>query len=210
MSNYLVVNAYSENEIIIDRSRFICYMDRAETVDEAQAFINKIKKKHSDASHNCSCYIVGQNKLHQKANDDGEPSGTAGVPMLEVLKKNDITDTVCVVTRYFGGIKLGAGGLIRAYGSAVSDNLKKVGIAIRKPMQVIEVIAEYSLSGLLDDRLSDYQIKNKDYLEKVYYYVIVDADAVLQFKDWLVNLTSNQVTINEMETELCEVPYIQD
>ncbi|PDM36799.1 YigZ family protein, partial [Bacillus cereus] len=102
--------------MVIQKSRFICYVSRATTEEEAQEFIQKIQKQNWNATHNCSAYLIGEQDQIQKANDDGEPSGTAGVPMLEVLKKRGLKDTVVVVTRYFGGIKLGAGGLIRAYG----------------------------------------------------------------------------------------------
>ncbi len=131
-TNYLTVKGYGENEIVIQKSRFIAYVDRAETEEEAQEFIQKIKKMHWNATHNCSAYVVGENNQFQKANDDGEPSGTAGVPMLEVLRKRNVQDTVVVVTRYFGGIKLGAGGLIRAYSKATSEGLNATGIVHRK------------------------------------------------------------------------------
>ncbi len=110
---------------MIQKSRFIGYVKRVETEEDAQAFVQEIKKKHHDATHNCSAYMVGEHNQVQKANDDGEPSGTAGVPILEVLKKKDLKDTAVVVTRYFGGIKLGAGGLIRAYSSTTSQASKQ-------------------------------------------------------------------------------------
>ena len=121
LAQYFTVKGYGEHEIIIEKSRFICYVSRATTEEEAQSFIQNIKKKHWDATHNCSAYLIGAHDQIQKANDDGEPSGTAGVPMLEVLKKRKLKDTVVVVTRYFGGIKLGAGGLIRAYSKSTSE-----------------------------------------------------------------------------------------
>lgn len=121
--DYKTVKGYGEKEIVISKSRFIAYVDRAETEEEAINFINKIKKMHYNATHNCSCYMIGEHNQIQKANDDGEPSGTAGVPMLEVLKKQGLQDTVVVVTRYFGGIKLGAGGLVRAYGKATTEGI---------------------------------------------------------------------------------------
>ena len=105
---YHTVKQTGSHEINIERSRFIAHVARAETEEEAQAFIADIKKQHWNATHNCSAYLIGENDHIQKANDDGEPSGTAGVPMLEVLKKKKLKDTVVVVTRYFGGIKLGA------------------------------------------------------------------------------------------------------
>src|SRR5690625_1939288 len=118
--SYTTVKGYGKHEIIIQKSRFIAYFERAETEEEARTFIEEIQKKNWDASHNCFAYIIGPHDGIQKAHDDGEPGGTAGVPMLEVLKKRGLKDTVVVVTRYFGGTKLGAGGLIRASGSAVN------------------------------------------------------------------------------------------
>jgi uncharacterized YigZ family protein len=119
--DYLTVKGFGETEIIIQKSRFLTYVNRAETEQQAQAFIEEIKLKHKSANHNCSAYLIGEHDSIQKANDDGEPSGTAGFPMLEVLKKQGLKDTVVVVTRYFGGIKLGGGGLIRAYGKATTE-----------------------------------------------------------------------------------------
>jgi len=100
--NYLTVKGYGESEIVISKSRFLTYIERAETEEDAISFIDRIKKMHHNATHNCSAYIIGEHDNIQKANDDGEPSGTAGVPMLEVLKKQGLKDTVVVVTRYFG------------------------------------------------------------------------------------------------------------
>ena len=130
--DYKTIKGYGESEIVISKSRFITYIDRAETEEEALRFIEKIKKMHSTATHNCSCYIIGEHDHIQKANDDGEPSGTAGVPMLEVLKKQGLKDTVVVVTRYFGGIKLGGGGLIRAYGKATTEGITAAQVVERK------------------------------------------------------------------------------
>ena len=126
-----------KHEIVIQKSRFIAHITRVETEEAAQTFIQDIKKEHWNASHNCSAYLIGENNQIQKANDDGEPGGTAGVPMLEVLKKRDLKDTVVVVTRYFGGIKLGAGGLIRAYGKSTSEGINAVGVVERKLMTVM-------------------------------------------------------------------------
>jgi uncharacterized YigZ family protein len=206
---YLAIKEFSQYEIIIDKSRFICTMDRARTEEEAQQFIQKIKKQHYNANHNCSCYIVGENRMHQKASDDGEPSGTAGMPMLEVLRKNNLTDTVVVVTRYFGGIKLGAGGLIRAYGGSVSETLKNSCIIERKKMQVISITAEYADIGLLDSRLADYEILNKSYLEKVTYEIVVDLDAVEQFTAWFIDLTNNKIAFECKDIMIKEVDYIK-
>ncbi|MGG3841862.1 YigZ family protein, partial [Anoxybacillus kestanbolensis] len=150
---YYTVKGYGEAEIIIEKSRFICYVERATTEEEAVRFIHQIKKKHWDATHNCSAYIIGEHDHIQKANDDGEPSGTAGVPMLEVLKKKKLKDTVVVVTRYFGGIKLGAGGLVRAYGKAVTEGLKASGIVERKLMRIMHTTIDYTWLGKVENEL---------------------------------------------------------
>lgn len=126
--NYITVGSSANAEILINKSRFIGHAARAETEAEAIAFIDSIKMKHRQATHNCSAYIIGEHDSIQKANDDGEPSGTAGVPMLEVLKKQGLKDTVLVVTRYYGGIKLGGGGLIRAYGKSASEAIAASGV----------------------------------------------------------------------------------
>lgn len=116
-------------EIVIEKSRFICTLKKVSSEIEAQEFIKAVKKEFWDATHNCSAYIVDD--LAQRSSDDGEPSGTAGVPMLEVLRKNRLVGTAAVVTRYFGGIKLGAGGLVRAYSGSVAGALKECGLAER-------------------------------------------------------------------------------
>src|SRR5690625_6094223 len=125
LHEYFTVKHSGEDQLMIQKSRLIGYVRRVETEDEAHEFINEIKKKHYDATHNCSAYIIGENDQIQKANDDGEPSGTAGIPMLEVLKRQHLKDTAVVVTRYFGGVKLGAGGLIRAYGRSEERRVGK-------------------------------------------------------------------------------------
>ena len=206
--SYLTVKGYGEHEINIQRSRFITYIDRATTEEEAQQFIEKIKKKHWDATHNCSAYLIGENDEIQKANDDGEPSGTAGVPILEVLKKRRLKDTVVVVTRYFGGIKLGAGGLIRAYGGATSEGLNAVGVVERKLMQVMHNTIDYHWLGKVENELrqSPYILKEINYLEQVEVQAYVKKEDTDQFVDWMTNLTSGQASIVTGEVQYLENP----
>src|SRR5699024_11106043 len=128
LTQYYTIKESGTYEFTIQKSRFIGHIARIKNEEEAQLFIQKIKKQHYNATHNCSAYLIGEQDHIQKANDDGEPSGTAGIPMLEVLKKLSLKNTVVVATRYFGGIKLGAGGLIRAYGSITSETIKHIGI----------------------------------------------------------------------------------
>ncbi|MFC0272226.1 YigZ family protein [Metabacillus herbersteinensis] len=194
---YYTVKGYGEHEIIIQKSRFICYTNRATTEEEAQSFIQTIKKKHYDANHNCSAYLIGETNNIQKANDDGEPSGTAGVPMLEVLKKRNLKDTVVVVTRYFGGIKLGAGGLIRAYGSSTSEGLNETGIVKCTLMRVMHTKIDYTWLGKVENELrsSAYSLKEIHYLNDVEVEVFVEEGSKQGFIEWMTELTNGKCEI---------------
>lgn len=199
LARYFTVKGYGEHEIIIEKSRFICYVSRATTEKEAQSFIQNIKKKHWDATHNCSAYLIGAHDQIQKANDDGEPSGTAGVPMLEVLKKRKLKDTVVVVTRYFGGIKLGAGGLIRAYSKSTSEGLNHTGIVERKLMRVMQTKVDYTLLGKVENefRQSRYTIKEIHYLENVTFDAYIEEGEKEAFQEWMIELTNGRCIIVE-------------
>lgn len=199
LPRYYTVKEYGENEIVIQKSRFIAYVTRAETEAEAQDFIQQIKKKHWDATHNCSAYMIGENDQIQKANDDGEPSGTAGVPILEVLKKKHLKDTAVVITRYFGGIKLGAGGLIRAYGKATSEGIDATGIVERKLMRVMHTKVDYTWLGKLENELrsSVYTIKEIHYLDNVEFETYVEEEQTENFINWMVELTNGQGIISK-------------
>lgn len=198
---YYTIKDRGEHEIVIQKSRFISYFSRATTEEEAQAFIEEIKKLNRDATHNCSAYLIGETDNIQKANDDGEPSGTAGVPMLEVLKKRKLKDVVVVVTRYFGGIKLGAGGLIRAYGGAVSEGLNEVGVVERKLMCVMHTQVDYHWLGKVENELrqSIYQLMQIDYLDQVDVQTYVATDEIEAFEEWMTNLTNGQAEIKRGE-----------
>ncbi len=201
LSQYYTVKGYGEHEIVIQKSRFICYVNRATSEEAAQDFIQTIKKKHWDATHNCSAYLIGEHDQIQKANDDGEPSGTAGVPMLEVLKKKGLKDTVVVVTRYFGGIKLGAGGLIRAYGKCTSEGIAHTGIVERKLMQLMKTKVDYTLLGKVENELrsSSYVLKEIHYLEDVTFDTYVEEGEKQAFRDWMIELTNGRCEITEGE-----------
>ncbi|MGG0409460.1 YigZ family protein [Peribacillus simplex] len=201
LTQYLTVAGRGEHEIVIEKSRFISHIARVETEDAAQAFIQEIKKKHKDATHNCSAYMIGEQNQIQKALDDGEPSGTAGVPILEVLKKKELKDTAVVVTRYFGGIKLGAGGLIRAYSKATSEGINATGVVIRKLMRVISTTVDYTWLGKLENELrsSIYQIKEIQYLDQVNILVYVEETQKKTYTAWITELTNGQGHITEEE-----------
>ncbi|MBS4200413.1 YigZ family protein [Bacillus sp. FJAT-49732] len=207
LPNYFTVKKQGEHEIIIQKSRFIAHIQRVETEEAAQQFIQEIKKKHWNANHNCSAYLIGEHNQIQKANDDGEPSGTAGVPILEVLKKRDLKDTVVVVTRYFGGIKLGAGGLIRAYGKSTTEGLNAVGVVERKLMTVVHIEADYSWLGKLENELrsSVYQLKEIHYSDLIEIEVYVEDSEVETFTEWIIDMTNGQATILQGEKLYLEV-----
>lgn len=202
LKHYYTVKGEGEHEIIIQKSRFIAHVNRATTEEEALNFIQEIKKKHWNATHNCSAYMIGQQNQIQKANDDGEPSGTAGVPMLEVLKKRDLKDTVVVVTRYFGGIKLGAGGLIRAYGKSTSEGINATEVIERKLMCTIRTKIDYTWLGKVENELrsSIYQIKEIHYLDQVEIETYVEEDESETFMNWMTELTNGQALITIGET----------
>lgn len=194
LQRYLTVRPEGETEIEINRSRFISYVKRVETQEEAVAFIQEIKKKHWDATHNCSAYIVGENDQFQKMDDDGEPSGTAGKPILEVIKKKGLKDTAIVVTRYFGGIKLGAGGLIRAYGKSASAGVRAAGVVERILTREHHFSFDYTFLGKVENELNaqGYQIVSIQYLDKVTVTVGEEEGLEEPLKQLMTNLTSGQ------------------
>lgn len=205
-SDYRTVNNYGESEIVIQKSRFLTYVKRTETEEEAIDFINEIKKMHHTATHNCSAYLIGEHDDIQKANDDGEPSGTAGVPMLEVLKKQELKDTTVVVTRYFGGIKLGSGGLIRAYGRATTEGIAATGTVERKLHHLMRVAIDYTWLGKVENevRQSPYPLKEITYTEGVELYLYVPIAEETSFVEWMTELTSGQSNISSVAQEFLE------
>lgn len=202
LKQYFTVKTYGEHEMVVQKSRFIAHISRATTEDEATTFIQEIKKKHWNANHNCSAYMIGQQNQIQKANDDGEPSGTAGVPILEVLKKRELKDTVVVVTRYFGGIKLGTGGLIRAYGKSTTEGINATGVVERKLVNIIHTKIDYNWLGKVENELrsSVYQLKEIHYLENVEVETYVEEDQTNDFIEWMTELTNGQALITTGKT----------
>ena len=196
------------HEIVIDRSRFICHVYRVESVNEANWYINKTRDNHNLASHNCVAYLIGENNEFGRAADDGEPSGTAGAPMLEVLQRQNIRNCLVVVTRYFGGVKLGAGGLIRAYGRAVSEGLKAVGLIRRIRMQSVWLTCDYSLFDTLQIRIKGlgYAIGEVQYSDQVRLEALVEVADVKDFKKWVVEFSNDRVVIEVKDASFKEVP----
>lgn len=205
-ATYKTIKTDGLAETEIKKSRFLCHLKRVTSEEEAKAFIQGIKKEHWKANHNCSAYLIGERSEIQRSSDDGEPSGTAGVPMLEVLKKNDLINVCVVVTRYFGGIKLGAGGLIRAYSHAVSHGLQTVGLVMGKLQQEISLDLDYSLLGKLQNSLPETTIKETIFAEKVTVICRVDEKQVENFEAEIIDLLQGQVTITRGATGYEEIP----
>ena len=191
-------------ENVISKSRFIAYIKPVSTENEAKAFIDEIKIKHKDATHNCSAYTVGPEMNIQKANDDGEPSGTAGIPMLEILKKQEIHNVCVVVTRYFGGIKLGAGGLIRAYSGAVRDVIYDIGRVELREAIPVTVTLDYDQTGKFEYELASttFLLREQFYTDKVSYQIDVVKNEYDTFIDFLNRITSGNYDLKQEDIKL--------
>lgn len=212
MLEYYQIAKDGQSEIEIKGSRFICHLKRVDTVEAANNFIASIKKEHKKATHNCSAYLIGEQDNIQKAHDDGEPSGTAGVPMLEVLKKNQLHFIACVVTRYFGGTKLGAGGLIRAYSSSVSHALNEIGIILHAKQKILMVDVDYTLSGKFEYFLknSTYILQNTTYTNTITYQIGVLAKEFETFTTELVDNFKNKLVAVEIDEIYIDLPVQQN
>jgi uncharacterized YigZ family protein len=203
------VRAAGTHELLIQRSRFICALGPARTPEEAAAFIDAVRKEHWSATHNCAAYRVGPHGEHQRSTDDGEPAGTAGVPMLQVLVTREVTDTVAVVTRYFGGIKLGAGGLVRAYGRSVADALDAVGTLALVPHTAVTVTVGLGAAGRLehDLRSAGYDVTDTDYIRgDAIFEILVPTGDLGAFADWLARVTAGAATATPGATFVRTVP----
>lgn len=195
IDHYLTIQKDGVAEIEIKKSRFICSLKRVETEDEAKLFIQRVKKEHWKATHNCSAFVVGDKSEIKRSSDDGEPSGTAGIPMLEVLVKKDLINVAAVVTRYFGGTKLGAGGLIRAYSHAVSHGIDEIGIVEGKLQQEVSLTIAYPLLGKLQNYLENNQLAIKETLftDEVVVVCSIDEESIAAFEASITELLSGQV-----------------
>ena len=200
MLNYKTITAGGEAEYEIQRSRFLTHTAHVESEQEAQEFIHTIKKKYFDARHNCSAWILGAKSSLQKSHDDGEPGGTAGNPILDAIKKNELTDIVIVVTRYFGGIKLGAGGLIRAYGHAAVLGIEASKVVMAVLFRRTAVTLDYSLLGNVENllRQKEIRIEDKIYAEKVKLILLLEKDTAENFLKAITDLTAGTAAIEEL------------
>ncbi|MDK9497904.1 YigZ family protein [Streptomyces katrae] len=189
---YVTVAREGTHEAEINRSRFLCSIAPAATEQEAQEFIARVRKAHPTATHNCYAYVIGADASVQKASDDGEPGGTAGVPMLQMLTRREVRYAVAVVTRYYGGVKLGAGGLIRAYGGVVGEALDALGTITRHRYRLATVTVDHQRAGKTqnDLRATGRAVLDVRYGEAVSIEIGLPEADVDAFRAWLADVTA--------------------
>ena len=192
----------------IKKSRFICHAKRVYSEEEARDFITAIKKEHYKATHNCSAFIVGERSEIKRTSDDGEPSGTAGVPMLGVLENHNLTNVCVVVTRYFGGIKLGAGGLIRAYAGSVALAVKEIGIIEIKEQAGIAIQMSYAQYQEYSNFLKEHNLMELEttFTDQIDTIIYVDKEEKENTKATLVEFFNGKVTLTDQGLREVEVP----
>ena len=186
---------------LIQKSEFITTLKPVKSVEEAKAFFDKVKTEFCDATHNITAYTIGKTGEAGHYSDDGEPSGTAGLPVLDVFRKNDITNFACVVTRYFGGIKLGAGGLVRAYSSAASQALKEAGICPIIEYTYVVLEFTYPYLDIIENKLKEFEITSRDFSTNVKLTVLLPDSYLEQIINILVNLTNNMIGVTTYKKE---------
>ncbi|AXJ13685.1 YigZ family protein [Streptococcus pluranimalium] len=206
--NYKTITSNHTTEEEIKKSRFICHLKRVTSEEEARDFIAAIKKEHYRANHSCSAMIIGENSEVKRSSDDGEPSGTAGVPMLTVLEKQELTNVVAVVTRYFGGIKLGAGGLIRAYTGSVAQALNEIGLVTVKEQVGLQVILTYPQYQTFANFLEQENLEefNTQFLEYVTSDIYTDEDRLSDLQSALTEFYQGKISFQKIDSKIVEVP----
>jgi uncharacterized YigZ family protein len=197
LARYSTVRNYGNSEIVIKKSRFIGHARPVESEDEAVTFIDELKKKYWDATHNCSAYMIGERDQFQKALDDGEPSGTAGKPILEVIKHRGLKNVVVVVTRYFGGIMLGAGGLVRAYTDGAVAGIDAAEIIEKVLHREVIVEVDYNWYGKLENELRGrgFRVGEVSFTDRVSVQCLPEAEESERFQAWITDVTQGQALL---------------
>ena len=206
---YLTIAKNTTYEQTIKKSRFICSIDRVSSEEEAQQFITSIQAANKKATHNCFAYMIGDNDRIQRESDNGEPSGTAGIPILESLKLAKIHNVVAVVTRYFGGIKLGAGGLIRAYSNTTTEAIHQAGLVQRIKQAILKITVTYALHDPLLYYLKEnnLEVAGEEYGVNVETSIYVNETDLEDVKEKLINRFNDQLQITEGDQRFNEIPY---
>ncbi|WP_130806728.1 YigZ family protein [Senegalia massiliensis] len=197
---FKTIHKFGEDYFLEKKSKFIGYAKPVESEEEALEFIEQIRTKHKDATHNVYAYAIGENNNIQRYSDDGEPSGIAGIPILEVIKKEDLRNIVVVVTRYFGGIKLGAGGLVRAYTHGAKIALESASIIEKIIYKKIKVRFDYTFNGKIENVInnSSYFIEDISYDDSVNMILLSRKEKLEDLKGLLLDITSGEVIIKEL------------
>ena len=203
LENYRTIYTDGEGEIIEKKSRFIATVRLMEKEEDALAFIEEMKKKYWDARHNCYAYSIGEHREFTRCSDDGEPSGTAGRPMLDVILGEDIYNVAVVVTRYFGGVLLGTGGLVRAYSGAVQEGLRASTVIEKHHGISMAVSADYTMVGKLQYIAAEngLPILDTEYTDRVMMHLLIPADQVGRVEKIITEATSGRVKM-EKDKEL--------
>ena len=196
MSGYKTIAERAEASFTEKKSEFIGYIAPCTTETEALEFIEEIRKMHRKATHNCYAYILRDNNIGRHS-DDGEPSGTAGAPMFEVLKKEGLTDVCCVVTRYFGGIKLGGGGLVRAYSNGVKIAVEAAKIKVMRPAERLKICIDYSLYGKMGEVFSEFGVivENEEFGAGVEIVLCVEAERADRLRERAIDVCFGKAEI---------------
>ena len=206
MTEYCIPTAPGEASFVEKRSEFLGHVRPVESEDEARAFIAEMKKKYYDARHNCWCYIIKDSA--ERYSDDGEPQGTAGIPMLEIFRREGVCNVVCVVTRYFGGILLGAGGLLRAYTKSAKDALDAAGISVVRRWVETELDCSYAAAEKLKQEIAAYGgiVAGLDYGAAVTIRAYVPEELAEGFKAKIFDVSAGGVTVRVTGEDFRAVP----
>lgn len=194
---YTAPRATFQKELEIKKSIFLATLISVKNEEEAQEAIAKMKKEKRDATHNCSAYRIGTERIYEKSSDDGEPQGTAGHPMLHVLQMNELTNTLAIVTRWFGGIKLGAGGLTRAYTQSLADAVKEADLVRYTPHEKYTVSFPYTTAGAFENHIkgTDIIVKDRQFSDKVTVTFLTLPDKAETHTRWLTDATGGKAEI---------------
>ncbi len=201
MQPYRTLHEFGTDEFVVEKSVFIGHSKPVKTEEEARKFIDEMKYKYKDATHNVWAYTIGETMNIQRYSDDGEPQGTAGIPTLEVIKKEDLRNVVVVVTRYFGGVKLGAGGLVRAYTKGAKIALDAAKIVEKRPFIEVHISADYTLLGKIQNELSnkEYTVKDIEYADSVNIIVYCEKERLKELSSLITEISSATAEVSEKE-----------
>ena len=214
MPNYISIQSQVSDQIEIKKSNFQTYLFPVKTEADCSTHLQALHKDHPKANHHCFAYILGEDQNIQRMSDDGEPAGTAGPPILEVLKQEDLTNLLAIVVRYFGGVKLGAGGLIRAYSTAVSQALKKAHLIQNINQMLVDVTLAYPQVDRFNYELSLLKGKvtpiDQSFTDQVTFKLAIKEAAVEEVKQHLNNCLNGQLTWQELGIQTIDIPFTKD